>query len=181
MGQLELEVKGDISGASKGYEAGLKYAYPYQVGRTRISPHVGVAYLSNKLANYYYGTLPLEVAHGVVDYKPGSATVPRIGVDVMRPSLNAGLSSAMSRIRSCPERFRIALWSRRTPTTRCRPSSASHEDFDTTGLAQAFSLAGQPRQQWQNFPCGMNNVSVGNFVLYSAFMAGRSRFVTEIA
>jgi len=85
MGQLELEVKGDISGASKGYEAGLKYAYPYQVGRTRISPHVGVAYLSNKLANYYYGTLPLEVAHGVVDYKPGSATVPRIGVDVMRP------------------------------------------------------------------------------------------------
>ncbi len=85
MGQLELELKGDVSGASKGIEAGVKYAYPYQWGSTRISPHVGVAHLSKKLANYYYGTLPEEVARGVVDYKPGSATVPRIGVDVMRP------------------------------------------------------------------------------------------------
>lgn len=85
MGALELEIKGDVSGASKGYEAGIKYAYPYQWGRTRISPHVGVAHLSKKLANYYYGTLPGEVARGVVDYKPGSATIPRIGVDVMHP------------------------------------------------------------------------------------------------
>ncbi|GGX94624.1 MipA/OmpV family protein [Massilia dura] len=85
MGELELEIKGDVTGASKGHEAGVKYAYPYQWGKTRISPHVGIAHLSKKLANYYYGTLPEEVARGVVDYKPGSATVPRIGVDVMHP------------------------------------------------------------------------------------------------
>jgi outer membrane protein len=85
LGQLELDVKGDVTGASKGYEAGVRYAYPFQWGSTRISPHVGVAHLSKKLANYYYGTLPDEVARGVVDYQPGSATVPRIGVDVVRP------------------------------------------------------------------------------------------------
>jgi outer membrane protein len=85
LGQLELDVKGDVTGTSKGYEAGIKYAYPYQWGSTRISPHVGVAHLSKKLANYYYGTLPDEAARGVVNYQPGSATIPRIGVDVVRP------------------------------------------------------------------------------------------------
>jgi outer membrane protein len=85
LGQLELEVRGDASGTSEGYEAGVKYAYPYQWGSTRVSPHIGMAHLSKKLANYYYGTLPEEVARGVIDYKPGSATVPRIGVDVMHP------------------------------------------------------------------------------------------------
>lgn len=84
-GQIELGVKGDITSASKGYEASLKYGYPVQWGRTRITPNVGVSHLSKKLANYYYGTLPEEVARGVVDYRPGSATVPRIGIDVVRP------------------------------------------------------------------------------------------------
>ncbi len=84
-GQLELDVKGDVSGASKGYETTLKYAYPIQWGSTRISPSIGVAHLSKKLANYYYGTLPEEVARGVGAYQPGSALVPRIGVDVVRP------------------------------------------------------------------------------------------------
>ena len=85
MGQLEFELKGDATGTSKGYEAGVKYAYPHQWGGTRIAPYIGVAHLSSKLANYYYGILPEEVARGVVNYKPGSAVVPRIGVDVMRP------------------------------------------------------------------------------------------------
>jgi outer membrane protein len=84
-GQLELGVKGDIASASKGYEASLKYGYPVQWGRTRITPNVGVSHLSKKLANYYFGTLPEEVARGVVDYRPGSATVPRIGIDVVHP------------------------------------------------------------------------------------------------
>lgn len=85
MGQLDLGVKGDITGASKGHEANLTYSYPVQWGATRIAPNVGVSHLSKKLANYYYGTLPEEVARGVADYRPGSAAVARIGVDVMRP------------------------------------------------------------------------------------------------
>lgn len=84
-GQLEFGVKGDATSASKGYEASVKYGYPFQVGNARITPHVAVSHLSKKLANYYFGTLPEEVARGVVSYQPGSATVPRIGVDVVKP------------------------------------------------------------------------------------------------
>lgn len=85
LGQLDLGVKGDITSTSKGYEASLTYSYPVQWGATRIAPNIGVAHLSKKLANYYYGTLPEEVARGVANYQPGSAAVARIGIDVMRP------------------------------------------------------------------------------------------------
>jgi outer membrane protein len=85
MGHVEFGVKGDVTGTSKGYEASIKYAYPFQLGRARISPHVGVSHMSKKLSNYYFGTLPEEIARGVADYKPGGATVPRIGIDVVRP------------------------------------------------------------------------------------------------
>lgn len=84
-GQLDLGVKGDITSTSKGYEANITYSYPVQWGATRIAPNVGVSHLSKKLANYYYGTLPEEVARGVTSYQPGSAAVARIGIDVMRP------------------------------------------------------------------------------------------------
>lgn len=85
-GHLEVGVKGDVTGASKGYETSVKYAYPIQLGAgTRVSPFVGVSHMSKKLANYYYGTLPEEVARGVVSYQPGSAVVPRVGIDVVHP------------------------------------------------------------------------------------------------
>ena len=84
-GQFELAIRNDVTGASKGYEASLKYGYPMQWGGTRVTPHIGISQLSKKLANYYYGTLPEEVARGVACYQPGSAAVPRIGIDVMRP------------------------------------------------------------------------------------------------
>lgn len=85
LGKLEVGIKGDAGGASKGYEATLKYGYPIKVGGTRITPHAGVSYMSKKMANYYYGTLASEVARGVVDYKPGSVAIPVIGIDVMHP------------------------------------------------------------------------------------------------
>jgi outer membrane protein len=85
MGVVELALKADVSGASKGYEASAKYGYPLQWGPATITPHFAVSHYSSKLANYYYGTLDAEVARGVVNYKPGSAVIPRVGVDVMRP------------------------------------------------------------------------------------------------
>lgn len=84
-GQLDLGLKGDVTGASKGHEATIRYGYPLQWGRTSVTPNISASHLSNKLANYYYGTLPGEVARGVVDYRPGSATVTRVGVDLVRP------------------------------------------------------------------------------------------------
>lgn len=84
-GQLTIGAKGDVTGTSKGFEASVTYAYPIQWGATRISPNIGVAHYSKKLANYYYGTLPEEVARGVRRYEPGSAAIARVGIDVVRP------------------------------------------------------------------------------------------------
>jgi outer membrane protein len=84
MGVVELALKADVSGTSKGFETSAKYGYPLQWGSTSITPNVAISHYSKKLANYYYGTLDSEVARGVVNYKPGSAVIPRIGVDVMR-------------------------------------------------------------------------------------------------
>jgi outer membrane protein len=85
MGELEVGVKADVSGASEGFEGSVKYGYPMRLGGTRITPNAGVSFMSKKLANYYFGTLDAEVARGVVNYKPGSATVPVIGIDAMHP------------------------------------------------------------------------------------------------
>lgn len=41
--------------------------------------------MSKKLSNYYFGTHDAEVARGVVNYKPDSAAVPSIGIDVVHP------------------------------------------------------------------------------------------------
>lgn len=109
MGVVELALKADASGTSKGFETSAKYSYPLQWGSAMVTPHVAVAHQSSKLANYYYGTLDTEVARGVVNYKPGSAVIPRIGVDLMQPfagkwMLTGGLSySALpGKIRNSP-------------------------------------------------------------------------------
>jgi len=109
-GKLELGLKADVGGASKGYEGTLKYGYPIKLGGgTRITPHVGASLMSKKMANYYYGTLAAEVARGVVKYEPGSAVTPVIGVDLMHPinrdwMLMGGLSyrSLPSKIKDSP-------------------------------------------------------------------------------
>lgn len=85
MGEVELAMKTDVSGASKGFETSAKYGYPMQFGSTSITPNVSISHYSKKLANYYYGTLDSEVARGVVNYKPGSTVIPSIGVELMRP------------------------------------------------------------------------------------------------
>jgi outer membrane protein len=83
-GELELELLADVTGKSKGQEFSLQYGYPLDLGRTLITPNIGVTYLSKDMANYYYGTLDSEVARGVIDYKPDAVTIPHVGVNVMR-------------------------------------------------------------------------------------------------
>ncbi|MBN6150306.1 MipA/OmpV family protein [Xanthomonas sp. AmX2] len=84
-GELELEILADVIDASGGQEASLQYGYPMDIGKGRLTPNVGVTWLSKDMANYYYGTLDEEVARGVVDYKPGAVTIPHIGVSYFRP------------------------------------------------------------------------------------------------
>jgi MipA family protein len=45
-----------------------------------------VVALSDKLADYYYGTLPKEVARGIVEYRPGSATIARTSLTAIVPT-----------------------------------------------------------------------------------------------
>ncbi|MFD0325370.1 MULTISPECIES: MipA/OmpV family protein [Lysobacter] len=84
-GEIQVEVKADIADVSGGYEADVSYRYPMQAGGWLFTPSVGVSALSKDLANYYYGTLDKEVARGVVSYRPGSVTIPHIGLTVAKP------------------------------------------------------------------------------------------------
>lgn len=84
-GQFELTAKGDVTGNSDGYELAAKYGYEFEVGRGSLTPGIGVSYLSKDMANYYYGTLEDEVARGVVDYKPGAVTIPKVGLTYTHP------------------------------------------------------------------------------------------------
>lgn len=84
-GELEVELLADATDTSGGQEASLQYGYPIEVGKGRLTPSVGVTWQSKDMANYHYGTLPEEVARGVVDYKPGAVTLPSIGLSYFRP------------------------------------------------------------------------------------------------
>lgn len=83
-GELEIELLADVTDTSGGQEFSIQYGYPLHWGQTLVTPTVGVTWLSEDTANYYYGTLDEEVARGAVDYKPDAVAIPHIGVNVMR-------------------------------------------------------------------------------------------------
>ena len=85
-GEFELDLRADSTNTSDGYQASLDYRYPFQAGPVRLIPSIGVVALSDKLANYYYGTLSKEVARGVIDYRPGSAIITRAGFTAILPT-----------------------------------------------------------------------------------------------
>lgn len=84
-GALELKVLNDVSDASGGTEVAFQYGYPMQAWKGVLTPIVAARWLSDDMADYYYGTLDSEVARGAIDYRPGAATLPRVGVTYMRP------------------------------------------------------------------------------------------------
>jgi MipA family protein len=85
IGVFETDVRADISNTSDGYQASFDYRAPLPVGNAIVVPGVGITAYSSDLADYYYGTLSDEVKRGVVNYKPGSATVPHASVTVIVP------------------------------------------------------------------------------------------------
>jgi MipA family protein len=84
VGELEIELLADVTDKSGGQQYSIQYGYPIHLGPAIVTPNVGVTYLSDDAANYYYGTLDEEVARGVVNYKPDAATVPYVGLNFMR-------------------------------------------------------------------------------------------------
>lgn len=104
-GELELELLADVSGKSKGQQYSLQYGYPLNFGQTQITPTIGVTYLSNDMANYYYGTLQSEVARGVIDYKPDAVTIPSVGLNFMRFFGNNWIFLAMLEYNALPKKI----------------------------------------------------------------------------
>lgn len=84
-GELQLELLADASDRSGGQEASLQYGYPIRLARGLLTPIAGVTWQSDDMVDYYYGTLPAEIARGVADYRPGAATIPHVGVSFFRP------------------------------------------------------------------------------------------------
>lgn len=84
-GTFEADIRADISDTSDGYQASLDYGFPFSLGKATITPGAGVTVYSSDFANYYYGTLAEEIERGVVDYRPGRATVPHAGVTAIVP------------------------------------------------------------------------------------------------
>ena len=57
-GLFSLQAVNDIGGASKGAELRFNYQYFWRIApKLTLTPNVGVDWLSNKRANYYYGIL----------------------------------------------------------------------------------------------------------------------------
>ncbi|WP_277374426.1 MipA/OmpV family protein [Pseudomonas sp. AA-38] len=104
-GELQASARGDISGASDGYELSLEYGYPFSVAGAEVMPSLTMNYLSDKLANYYYGTLSEEEARGVSRYRPGSAFVPGVALSVAKPLGERWLLNAEASYQSLPDRI----------------------------------------------------------------------------
>jgi len=84
-GEIEIELLADVTDTSGGQEVAIQYGYPMQFAGGRLTPGVGVTWLSEDNANYYYGTLDDEVARGLINYKPGAVTIPHVGASYFRP------------------------------------------------------------------------------------------------
>ncbi len=84
-GEVQLRAIADVTDTSGGQEMSLTYSYRMRMGSFTVTPLLSVSYLSEDLADYYYGTLDEEVARGVVDYEPGAVVIPQVGANLMRP------------------------------------------------------------------------------------------------
>jgi len=83
-GEIEVDMMADATDTSGGQEVNFKYGYPFELGKGNLTPAVGATWMSKDAANYNYGTLDTEVARGVVDYKPGAATITNVGINYFR-------------------------------------------------------------------------------------------------
>ncbi|MCD9004796.1 MipA/OmpV family protein [Luteimonas sp. XNQY3] len=82
--QLHVRALADITDTSGGYELSADYGYRVRLGRTTLIPGVGVRWMSDDMANYYYGVAPGETFAGV-GYQPDAALVPHVGVAFSHP------------------------------------------------------------------------------------------------
>jgi len=81
---LQLRAVADVTGTSEGYELALDYGRRMSIGKSTIIPGIGMRWMSDNLADYYYGVRSTETFSGTA-YRPGSALVPSASVLFVRP------------------------------------------------------------------------------------------------
>lgn len=86
--ELHLRALADVTDTSGGYELSADYGYRFRFGRSAIVPGVGVRWLSEDLADYYYGVRAEETFAGTA-YRADAALVPHVGVAFSRPLAGA--------------------------------------------------------------------------------------------
>ena len=80
-GIVSVQALNDIGGASDAAEAKINYQYFWRLNnQLMLIPNVGLEWLSDDRANYYYGTLHSEVVKGVEKYTPNSVVIPHISL-----------------------------------------------------------------------------------------------------
>src|SRR5262249_19880695 len=79
-GEVALQWTTDVADASGGDRVELSYQRPFAIGRTTLTPSLGVVHYDPTRANYYYGIHADEVARGVKAYRPGATTFWRAGL-----------------------------------------------------------------------------------------------------
>jgi outer membrane protein len=80
-GKLYTSIVTDAMGQHDGQEFRVTYAKPFEFEKSKISPSVGFALLSSKLANYYYGVRNDEATPDRPAYEPGVSYKPFVGLD----------------------------------------------------------------------------------------------------
>lgn len=81
--QTSLDFKHDILNEHKGFESSLKLSYFYGDNIGMLIPSVGISYLSDKLANYYYGVRIDETTQNRNYYEVGQAYAPFVSLSSM--------------------------------------------------------------------------------------------------
>lgn len=74
----------DITDTSEGYEVSADFGRRFRVGRVTLAPGIGVQWLSDDLADYYYGVRSTETFSGLA-YQPDSAVIPRVSLGFAVP------------------------------------------------------------------------------------------------
>ncbi len=81
-GNFTLDLGGDISNASNGWDAELRWGKLFEYGNYHIRPWIGVTYEDQKLTNYYFGVNPEEATPERAAYQTDSAIEWRYGIDM---------------------------------------------------------------------------------------------------
>jgi outer membrane protein len=84
-GTLSAKFQHDVTGVYNGYQAGVTYYHPMNLGFADFVPFVGASYLGSDYVNYYTGVLTSEATTKRPAYKGSSTFVYKAGYSLVVP------------------------------------------------------------------------------------------------